>query len=60
MDEHLASLRKTISNIDSTIPFLGLGGSDDEEEEIAEEVILEDEATQAAGVEDHAPRSDAP
>lgn len=32
LDAHLASLRKTISNIDSTIPFLKLS-SDDETEE---------------------------
>lgn len=41
MDQHLASLRKTISNIDSTIPFLGLGGGDDDEDE---EALAEDGA----------------
>lgn len=31
--EHLASLRRTINNIDSTIPFLKLSGDDDEEQQ---------------------------
>jgi len=34
VSEHLASLRKTINNIDSTIPFLKISG--DEEDETGE------------------------
>lgn len=33
---HLESLRKTINNIDSTIPFLKLSGDDEEEQEALE------------------------
>lgn len=36
IDGHLASLRKTINNIDSTIPFLKLSGDDDEEKDALE------------------------
>ncbi|MCA9278531.1 MAG: hypothetical protein H6815_07715 [Phycisphaeraceae bacterium] len=32
LDEHLASLRKTIANIDSTIPFLSISDDPPEEE----------------------------
>ncbi len=32
MDEHLTALRKTISNIDNTIPFLKFAAEEDEEE----------------------------
>lgn len=53
MDQHLASLRKTISNIDSTIPFLGLGGGDDEEEE-----ALAEDADQSDASADVAPEGD--
>ncbi|MFI4853877.1 MAG: hypothetical protein ACIAQF_02725 [Phycisphaerales bacterium JB065] len=34
---HLASLRKTINNIDSTIPFLSISGDSDEDKETLEE-----------------------
>jgi prefoldin subunit 5 len=37
LDGHLASLRKTISNIDSTIPFLKLSGDDEEGDEAGDE-----------------------
>lgn len=36
IDGHLASLRKTINNIDSTIPFLKLSGDDDDEKDALE------------------------
>ncbi|MHC5113913.1 MAG: hypothetical protein ACYTGP_05740 [Planctomycetota bacterium] len=36
LDEHLASLRETIHNIDSTIPFLTISADDDEAVEEAQ------------------------
>ena len=33
LDVHLASLRKTINNIDSTIPFLRLSGDDEDDKD---------------------------
>ncbi|MFG0283821.1 MAG: hypothetical protein ACF8R7_05315 [Phycisphaerales bacterium JB039] len=38
LDKHLASLRKTIENIDSTIPFLKLSEPEPEEEEAPPDV----------------------
>lgn len=37
-NEHLASLRRTINNIDSTIPFLSISGDDEEDREALDEV----------------------
>ncbi len=59
LDTHLASLRKTISRIDSAIPFLSLGG--DEEIEVAEsEPAQPGEAPVAvAGTDASAPKPEA-
>ncbi|MEA5615403.1 hypothetical protein [Nodularia spumigena] len=44
VSEHLASLRKTINNIDSTIPFLKFSGDDEEDKEALEAGQTEPEA----------------
>jgi len=45
LDVHLASLRKTINNIDSTIPFLKLSGDDEDDKD---ELEAGDEETPGA------------
>lgn len=46
-NEHLLSLRNTINNIDSTIPFLKLSGDDDEtKEEVRDEMDEDGEGTE--------------
>lgn len=37
IEVHLASLRRTINNIDSTIPFLSVSGDDEDEQEALEQ-----------------------
>lgn len=56
VSEHLASLRKTINNIDNTIPFLKISG--DEEDEAAAEVSGVDEIPAAETTDPATPTKD--
>lgn len=48
VSEHLASLRKTINNIDSTIPFLKLSGDDEEAQDALESGETPEDGTDPA------------
>jgi len=58
LDKHLASLRRTLSNIDSTIPFLKL--ADDEEVEDTPEAGAGASETPAGDAEPAPPTADDP
>ncbi|MCA9310067.1 MAG: hypothetical protein KDA21_02615 [Phycisphaerales bacterium] len=56
LDGHLASLRKTIDNIDSTIPFLKIGG-DPLEEDTPEDAVPGEGDAPATGTDSVAPKN---